>query len=59
MMNTRKLKVEKTGDSILGKIKPAIRLKGNWLERAGFRPNTHCQIVMVAPGKLEIQAIQP
>jgi hypothetical protein len=55
-MNVRQLKVERTGDFALGKIKPVIRLKGNWLERAGFLPNTSCQIIVVGNGKLELHA---
>jgi len=55
-MNARHLKVERTGDFAQGKTKPAIRLKGNWLERAGFLPDTKCQVIILGNGRLELQA---
>ena len=51
---TRTLKVEKTGDYFYAKVKPAIRLKGNWLERAGFPPNSRARIEILANGVLQI-----
>jgi hypothetical protein len=55
-MNARQLKVERTGDFAQGKIKPSIRLKGNWLERAGFLPNTNCRVIILGNGRLELHA---
>ena len=56
-MNIRNLKVEKTGDFFHRKIKPAIRLKGRWLEQAGFAPDSHVRVVIRETGVLEIRAI--
>ena len=58
-MNARTIKVEKTGDYFYAKVKPAIRLKGRWLEQAGFPPNSHARITVLADGVLQIQAITP
>ena len=58
-MNTRTIKVETTGDFFSRKVKPAIRLKGRWLERAGFRPDSHAQITLRETGVLEIRALSP
>ena len=53
-MNIRNLKVEATGDFFSCKVKPAIRLKGNWLARAGFVPDSRVRVVIRAAGILEI-----
>ena len=53
--NTRKLKIEETGDIWQG-IKPKIRLMGKWLEQAGFAPGAHVHIVNVSPGLLELRS---
>lgn len=45
-----------TGDFFSRKVKPAIRLKGRWLERAGFHPDTHVRVIIRATGILEIHA---
>ena len=58
-MKIRTLKVEKTGDFFLSKIKPAIRLKGRWLERAGFPSDTRARVVIRETGVLEIHALNP
>jgi hypothetical protein len=56
-MNIRTLKVEKTGDYYYRKVKPAIRLKGRWLEQAGFRPDSRARIIVRATGVLEVHAL--
>ena len=56
-MNIRNLKVEKTGDFFQCKIKLAIRLKGRWLEQAGFAPDSRARVVVRETGVLEIHAI--
>jgi hypothetical protein len=56
---TRKLKIESDGDSWKGLIKPKIRLTGRWLERAGFSPGSHVQVVCVAPGFIELRSPDP
>ena len=52
----RTLKVEEDGDFFQKKIKPKIRLKGYWLERAGFKPGNQVNVKCVAPGILELRA---
>lgn len=51
----RTLKIEESGDSWRGLIKPKIRLMGRWLERAGFKPGQRVQVTCVAPGVLELR----
>lgn len=58
-MNIRTLKVERTGDYFYGRVKPAIRLKGRWLEHAGFQPDSHVRIIIRETGVLEIHALPP
>ena len=48
----RTLKIEAVGDFAAGKIKPKIRLKGHWLEKAGFRPGHHVIVHSQKPGEL-------
>ncbi len=55
-MKTRKLKIEKDGDFWRGKIKPKIRLKGCWLEQAGFKPGNHVTVKSLAPGVIELSS---
>jgi len=38
-MKTRTLAIERTGDFFRGKVTPKIRVAGQWLERAGFKPS--------------------
>jgi hypothetical protein len=52
----RRLKIEEHGDGWGGLLKPKIRLMGRWLEKAGFRPGSHVDIVCVAPGVLELRS---
>lgn len=54
---TRKLKIEEEGDTWKGVIKPKIRLMGRWLERAGFNPGNHVQVVFIAPGVIELRSV--
>jgi len=58
-MNTRTLKVESTGDYFYRRVKPAIRLKGHWLKRAGFPPDSHARIIVRETGVLEIHTLHP
>jgi hypothetical protein len=57
-MNPRNLKIEETGDFWRGKVKPRIRLNGQWLEHAGFKPGHRVEIRLVAPGTLTLQFIE-
>lgn len=56
--NTRTLKIERAGDPYLGGIKPQIRLIGQWLERAGFKPGHHVEIRLPEPGTLSLRFIE-
>ena len=51
---SRSLKVEAVGDFSRGKIIPRIRIGGQWLEAAGFRPGHRVQVLMEQPGSLRL-----
>jgi len=51
----RSLKIEAVGDSFYRKIKPRIRLSGDWLEQAGFRPGHRVEILLSKPGEMSLQ----
>jgi hypothetical protein len=53
----RRLKIEEHGDYFKGRIKPKIRLTGQWLERAGFKPGSHVSVTCLAPGVLELRSV--
>ena len=55
-MNPRTLKIEADGDHWAGKIKPKIRLRGLWLERAGFKPGSRVSVTCVAAGIMELHS---
>ncbi len=55
----RTLKIEADGDFWKGLIKPKIRIKGHWLERAGFRPGNRVQVACIAPGIIELRSPDP
>ena len=52
---TRTLKIEPVGDFAYHRIKPRIRLSGQWLERAGFKPGHWVEISSLKPGELSLQ----
>ena len=52
---TRTLKIEAVGDFAYRKIKPRIRLSGQWLEKAGFKPGHRVEISSSKPGELSLQ----
>ncbi len=52
----RSLKIEADGDGWARKIKPKIRLKGKWLERAGFRPGSRVKVTSVTTGVIELRS---
>jgi hypothetical protein len=52
----RKLKIEADGDFWKGHTKPKIRLRGHWLERAGFSSGSHVHVTCVAPGVIELRS---
>ena len=54
-MKPRNLKIEASGDFWRGKVTPKIRLAGQWLERAGFKPGNRVEIEMPGPGMLTLK----
>jgi len=54
-MNTRTLAIEATGDPWRGKIAPRIRVGGQWLERAGFKPGHRVEVILEEPGTLTLR----
>ena len=52
----RLLKVEETGFFSGLSTKPFIRLRGRWLQRAGFQPGSYVVIEVIRPGELRITA---
>jgi hypothetical protein len=52
----RRLKIEEHGEGGQRLYKPKIRLIGRWLQKAGFPPGGHVDIVCVAPGVLELRS---
>ena len=56
-VNYRSLKIEEDGDFWKEKLTPKIRLKGCWLERAGFKPGNQVSVKCVAPGIIELRSL--
>jgi hypothetical protein len=54
-VNSRTLKIEAVGDFAGQRIKPRIRLCGQWLEEAGFKPGHRVEISSMKPGELSLQ----
>jgi hypothetical protein len=54
----RSLAIEATGDFFRNKITPKIRLSGQWLESAGFRPGHRVQVLMEQPGSLTLRFVE-
>ena len=52
----RTLKIEEDGDPWKGRIKPKIRLCGNWLDQAGFKPGNRVNVTCIAPGIMELRS---
>ena len=53
-MKQRTLKIEASGDFWRGTVTPKIRLAGQWLERAGFKPGSRVAIQISGPGTLTL-----
>ncbi len=53
----RSLKVEPLGDPWRGKRFAGIRLKGHWLQRAGFRPGQRVTVTISALGTIQLRAV--
>ncbi len=56
---SRTLKIEAIGDFAERKIKPRIRLGGQWLESAGFKPGHRVTIYITKPGELKLELEKP
>ena len=56
---TRKLQIESCGDYFHKRVFPAIRLKGQWLQQAGFHPGARVQVTQVQSGMLELRVCGP
>ena len=52
---SRSIKIEAVGDFAYRRIKPRIRLSGQWLEQAGFKPGHRVEIVSQKLGELSLQ----
>jgi hypothetical protein len=57
-MKARSLKIEATGDFWRGRIKPRIRIAGQWLARAGFKPGHRVEVRSPEPGRLSLHFIE-
>lgn len=57
-MSARTLKIEATGDFWRSKIVPKVRLTGQWLERAGFKPGHRVQVSIEQTGELRLRFIE-
>jgi hypothetical protein len=57
-MKARSLKIEKTGDFCYGRIIPRIRIAGQWLEQAGFKPGHRVEIHFDQPGNLTLRFLE-
>lgn len=56
VLSVRTLKIEEDGDYFRGRIKPKIRLMGQWLERAGFKPGTRVSVRCLGSGVIELRS---
>lgn len=56
-MKTRNLKIEASGDFYRSKVRPKIRLTGQWLEQAGFKPGNRVMVQISGQGILTLQII--
>jgi hypothetical protein len=56
-MKTRTLKIECAGDGWRGQIIPKIRLAGQWLERAGFKPGNRVEVQLSEQGTLTLRFV--
>jgi hypothetical protein len=54
-MKTRTLKIETAGDYWRGRVTPKIRLAGQWLEQAGFKPGCRVTVEINQLGTLTLR----
>ena len=57
-LKRRILKVEEVGDFWKKRTTPRIRLRGKWLAKAGFLPNSYVQVESPTPGMLILQLME-
>ena len=57
-MHARTLKIEATGDFFRRTVRPKIRLTGQWLERAGFKPGHRVQVELTGEGVLTLRFVR-
>jgi len=57
-IQVRSLAIEATGDFFRRKITPKIRLTGQWLERAGFKPGHRVEVLIEQPGSLTLRFLE-
>jgi len=57
-IQVRSLAIETTGDFFGRKITPKIRLTGQWLERAGFKPGHRVEVRFDQPGNLTLRFVE-
>ena len=57
-MKARRLKIETSGDRFREGIRPLIRLRGQWLERAGFPPECRVEVRFIQPGQMTLAIVQ-
>jgi hypothetical protein len=55
----RTLTIEEIGDFFRKKTIPCIRLRGKWLQAAGFHPNQSVQVTTISPGVIELRVNSP
>lgn len=57
-VQVRSLAIETTGDFHYGKIIPRIRIAGQWLEQAGFKPGHRVEVSFKQPGSLTLRFLE-
>ncbi len=51
----RTLKIEERGDYFRKRTIPTVRLKGKWLQAAGFPPGKHLTLQVISQGVIELR----
>lgn len=54
----RSLKIEAIGDFARGQEIPRIRIAGQWLEQAGFKPGNRVQVLIEQPGSISLRFVE-
>ena len=49
------MKIEERGDFAANRIIPTLRLKGKWLEAAGFPPGQRVTLTVITSGLIELR----